>query len=130
VFAGGTVGDPGMITLRDSIIADNDRPAATSSNSFNCEKPFMDGTGNVQHVAHAGGTETQKCAAGITIADPMLGALMLNPGPSTMGLDLETMAIGAASPAAKIGMTQCQPIDERGLPRPMTMCAAGAFEPQ
>jgi hypothetical protein len=127
VFAGGTFGDPSAVTLTNSIVADNDRPAATSGNSFNCETPFMDGGGNLQHVAHAGGSETQKCAAGVIIADPKLGALMLNAGPSTMGLALETVAVGAGSAAIGLGHANCAAVDERGAMRG-TPCTSGAYE--
>ncbi len=59
--------------------------------------------------------------AGTTFADPLLGALTDNGGPT------KTIAPAANSPAAGVGKA-CPATDQRGNPRPADGCTAGAIE--
>jgi hypothetical protein len=63
----------------------------------------------------------------IPTADPLLGALADNGGPT------QTMALGAGSPAIDANTESCPPplIDQRGVARPQGVaCDIGAFELQ
>lgn len=70
------------------------------------------------------------CGGAILTADPLLGALANNGGPT------QTMALGAGSPAIDLGNAAfCPAIDQRGLARPidgdgdaLAVCDIGAFE--
>ncbi|HEU4382649.1 MAG TPA: right-handed parallel beta-helix repeat-containing protein [Anaeromyxobacteraceae bacterium] len=79
-----------------------------------CEQIHPDGGGNVEWPA---GTF---CTSGALVADPLLGALGPNGGPT------ETMVPGPGSPARGRGRA-CPPFDQRGQPRGAS-CAAGAVE--
>jgi predicted outer membrane repeat protein len=81
------------------------------------------GTGDLQWPkTHVVGTAADTpCVTGITFADPQLGALADNGGPT------QTLFPATASPAAGIG-TNCPSTDQRGQPRPSTGCTAGAVE--
>ena len=61
------------------------------------------------------------CTGSIKIADPMLGPLQDNGGPT------HTMLPAAGSPAIGAG-TNCAATDQRGMPRPAS-CTLGAVEP-
>jgi hypothetical protein len=56
-----------------------------------------------------------------TVADPMLGALGSNGGPTA------TLLPATGSPAAGLDTTACPPTDQRGNAR-ATPCTAGAVE--
>jgi hypothetical protein len=128
VFGAGTAGDPSAITLSNSIVADNAKPAASSNDAFNCEQAFKEGGGNVQHIAAAGGQENQRCTADIMVADPKLDILRTNPGPFvTNGIQLQTVSVASGSAAAGLGTMGCAPVDETGFAR-QTPCTAGAYE--
>ena len=60
------------------------------------------------------------CAPSITVADPQLGPLQDNGGPT------KTMLPASGSPAIGLG-TGCPPIDQRGNARP-SACTLGAVE--
>lgn len=62
------------------------------------------------------------CAPGVTAADPLLGELADNGGPT------KTILPGSGSPALGLGMN-CPPTDQRGNSRPSSGCALGAVEP-
>jgi predicted outer membrane repeat protein len=81
------------------------------------------GSGDLQwpkdHVVGTGADTA--CVTGITFADPELGALADNGGPTLTTLP------GASGPAAGAG-TACPPTDQRGQTRKSTGCTAGAVE--
>jgi hypothetical protein len=68
-----------------------------------------------------GGAADTACVTGITFADPMLGAIGANGGPTP------TMLPAVGSPALGIGQT-CPATDQRGNTRPATNCTSGAVE--
>jgi hypothetical protein len=106
-------GDTG-VTLRNTIVANNAH--GTMDSATNCSYAHGDGGNDLEWPS--GGTA---CAASVTFADPMLGALGENGGP------VETMQPAAGSPAVGAG-SDCPPTDARGLDRP-TACTLGAVEP-
>ncbi len=61
------------------------------------------------------------CVTGVTFADPMLGALGQNGGPTA------TLVPAAGSPALGAGQ-DCPATDQRGQPRPASGCTVGAVE--
>ncbi len=114
-------GQSGTLVLTSVVLANN-----TTDNAFSavaCHETFDDGGGNLQWPSTKNnGNPDTKCAAGITLADPLLEALADNGGPT------RTMALGATSPAVDLATT-CPAADQRGLPR-VGACDAGAFEHQ
>ena len=65
------------------------------------------------------------CGASVSSADPVLGALQNNGGPT------ETMALGASSPAINVFASCVVSTDQRGVARPQPSggnCDIGAFE--
>jgi hypothetical protein len=71
---------------------------------------------------HSMGTNPDNpCVTGIDFADPLLGTLGANGGPT------QTALPGAGSPAIGAGKG-CPATDQRGNPRPATGCTAGAVE--
>ena len=105
-------GDTG-VTLQNTIVANNTH--GTMDSATNCSYAHGDGGHDLQWPSGA-----TACAASVTFADPMLGALGDNGGP------VETMPPAAGSPAAGAG-TGCPPTDARGIDRP-TACTLGAVE--
>jgi CSLREA domain-containing protein len=85
----------------------------------NCDGTVTDGGTNLQFP----GTT---CSLSITSADPLLGPLANNGGPT------QTMAIGPGSPAIDANTEICPPTpatDQRGVTRPQgAACDIGAFE--
>jgi hypothetical protein len=105
-------GDTG-IKLQNTIIANN--VAGTLDSTTNCAQEHGSSGPNLQFPS--GGTQ---CTASITVADPTLGPLQDNGGPT------KTMLPASGSPAIGQG-TGCPPIDQRGNPRP-SACTLGAVE--
>jgi len=105
-------GDTG-VTLANCILADNVR--GTLDSTTNCAKTHGASGASLQFPA--GGT---MCAATVTIADPMLGPLQDNGGPT------RTMLPAAGSPAIAAG-ANCPTIDQRGNAR-AAACTLGAVE--
>lgn len=106
-------GDTGL-TLANTIVAGNLHGS-------------MDGSDNCTNEHGAAGADMQssgaghQCTASVTTADPQLGALADNGGPT------ETMLPAAASPAVGKG-TNCPSADQRGDARPSNGCTLGAVE--
>jgi parallel beta helix pectate lyase-like protein len=100
----------GNITVRNTIIAN---PAAGG----NCRTPITDGGNNIQFP-------DTSCAATAQLADPKLGPLQNNGGPTL------TQALLPGSAALDAGnTTTCTLIDQRGVPRPQgSACDIGAYE--
>ena len=101
-------GDTGLV-LKNTVVSNN-----TGWWGSGCDNLLGDGGGNVQW------TDEAPCTAGITIADPLLGALGANGG------ETETMVPGPTSPARGLG-SGCPDTDQRGEPRGEP-CMAGAVE--
>lgn len=111
------LGNGTATTLRNTIIS------ATAGNQ-NCYLyqggTLTDGGNNLQF----GGTQPNSCGASIPTADPQLGALANNGGPT------KTMALAAGSSAIDGGNNAtCSSIDQRSVARPIgPVCDIGAFE--
>jgi hypothetical protein len=123
IYAGGAIfnEDDGVSTLDDSILSNN-----TAQNQWglsqSCQNPLT-GAHNLQFPDPAQGSGSDiACTAGILVADPLLGTLADNGGPT------ETVALEAGSPAIDAG-EGCPELDQRGLPR-KGACDLGAFELQ
>jgi hypothetical protein len=106
----GAIFSTGLV-LTNTIIANN-----TAQYDPSCEAPPLAGSaGNVQWPSGS------LCTTSPKVADPMLGALGSNGGPTA------TMLPAAASPAAGLGTVDCPATDQRGNARAMP-CTAGAVE--
>jgi hypothetical protein len=105
--AGGIFGDG--LTLVNTVVANN-----TAQYTPTCDKKRTDGSGNLQWPNSA------LCTTSPTLADPLLGTLADNGGPT------ETMLPDASSPAKGIA-TGCPPTDQTGKAR-SEPCTAGAVE--
>lgn len=99
----------GGMTLVNTIVAGNSAMYRPS-----CDGARADGSGDLQWP------DGSLCTTGPLVADPLLGALGDNGGPTA------TMAPAAGSPAIGLG-TGCPPTDQRGRPRGEP-CTAGAVE--
>ena len=107
---GGAIFGTGL-TVTNTIIANN-----TAQYDPSCEAPPLAGSsGNLQWPSGS------SCTAAPLVADPMLGALGSNGGPTN------TLLPATGSPAAGLGTTGCPPTDQRGNTRGTT-CTAGAVE--
>jgi hypothetical protein len=106
-------GDTG-VTLQNTIIAGNAH--GTMDSATNCSYAHGDGGRDLQWPSGA-----TACAASVTFADPMLGALGDNGGP------VQTMQPAAGSAAVGAG-AGCPATDARGTTRPAA-CTLGAVEP-
>jgi hypothetical protein len=81
----------------------------------------MGGSNNIQWPdTRLSGNPDTPCTEDITFADPLLGDLADNGGPT------ETMALPEGSPALDAGHG-CPETDQRGEPRP-DPCDLGAYE--
>ena len=96
------------LVLQNTVVANN-----TANVPRGCNLPYA-GSGDLQFPAGA------LCTASPLVADPLIGLLADNGGPT------ETMLPGAASPARGLG-TGCPPTDQRGEAR-HEPCTAGAVE--
>ncbi len=122
-FNGGAIAGS-TITLRNTLFANN-----TSDWSIkimqHCTNALTDGGGNMQYPPknpNPNYWNETNCTAGITIADPNLGALASNGGTtSTRALPAGSPAINAGSPAS------CPGLDQRGYTR-AGACDVGAYE--
>lgn len=117
--SGGISAFGGTITLRNTIVSNN---VGTGQCSTAVGGSIVDGGGNLQFPDAA-------CGATIPVANPLLGALASNGGPT------QTMALGAGSPAIDAGvLANCQATDQRGqVPTDgngdtVVVCDSGAFE--
>lgn len=109
-----------IIRLRNSIVANN--PSGNCDVGLSAQ--IVDDGNNLQFPA-----ELVPCAATIPVADPLLGPLADNGGPS------ETMALFFGSPAIDAGdQATCPVLDQRGEARvdgnfdTVVTCDIGAFE--
>ncbi|MBK9758010.1 MAG: hypothetical protein IPO88_31745 [Nannocystis sp.] len=83
-------GEGGTVTLTNVVLADNS--TANEFSALACHETCQDGGGNVQwpDIKNNGNPDTP-CAAGVVFADPQLGPLADNGGPT------RTMALGPAA---------------------------------
>jgi hypothetical protein len=104
-------GTSGAMTLQNSLLAGN--------TPTNCGAGVVDGLHNI-------GFNDPSCPAGFADANPALGSLQNNGGPT------DTLALGAGSAALNQVPTtgaNCPATDQRGVTRPQgTACDIGAFE--
>jgi hypothetical protein len=117
-FAGALIGG-GSLTLVNTIIANN--TAGNAWNPVSCTDTAAGGDHDLQFPATqgSGGADTP-CVTGITFADPLLGPLQDNGGPTL------TIALLPGSPALGAG-AGCPPTDQRGTAR-TDGCDIGAFQ--
>lgn len=120
-FGGATTGGQGIV-LSNSVFDDNQ--AGNGYNPITCNTTMIEGGGNMQYpVLRAGsGSDypSSLCSSGAAVADPDLGALRDNGGPT------RTVTPNPGSPA--IGhVSGCLATDQRGRMRGAP-CTIGAFE--
>jgi predicted outer membrane repeat protein len=122
-FNGGAIAGK-TVTIKDTLFANN-----TSANPWNimqhCTDALTDAGSTMQFPPRNPNpnfwNETN-CSASVTIADPKLGPLANNGGPT------RTMALLAGSPARNAG-AGCPATDQRGVARPQgSACDIGAYE--
>jgi hypothetical protein len=117
-FGGGLVGGSGL-TLKNTIIANN--TAGNEWNPVSCTDTASAGDHDLQFpLKESSGQADKPCVAGITMADPLLGPLQDNGGPT------KTMALMPGSPAIGTG-AGCPATDQRGQPR-TGACDVGAYQ--
>ncbi|HEX6273097.1 MAG TPA: right-handed parallel beta-helix repeat-containing protein [Polyangiaceae bacterium] len=97
------------LTLTNTIVSGN-----TAMYTPGCNAEHASGGGNLQFPGGA------PCTVAPLVADPLLGALDANGGPT------QTLVPSAGSPAIGLG-TECPPTDQRGEAR-AEPCTAGAVE--
>jgi hypothetical protein len=110
--AGTGLFDGGNVTLENSLIVGN--TAGPLEGETQCDHTHTGADANMQT------TGAPNCTSSVIIADPELGPLRNNGGPS------DTMAPAAGSPAIGKGMN-CAAQDQRGQPR-KSSCTLGAYE--
>jgi predicted outer membrane repeat protein len=120
VHSGGAIfnEDSDSVSIRNSILASN-----TAANEWGLDqscRDTMQGSDIIQWPAPEG--NDLPCVPGATGADPLLGPLTDNGGPTS------TMALESSSPAIDAGQ-DCAQSDQRGMPR-SGVCDLGAFEVQ
>ncbi|MBN2370849.1 MAG: hypothetical protein JXO72_10195 [Vicinamibacteria bacterium] len=115
-------------TLRASIVANNVSSTGVYdwNLGMNCSSALIDGGFNLQFPArNPSYYNDSDCIDGITIAEPMLGPLADNGGPTMTHAPLD------GSPALNAVTSGCPPpaADQRGVTRPQNgACDAGAHE--
>jgi hypothetical protein len=125
-FNGGAVAGGASVTVKNTLFADNtaDWPIKIMQH---CTAALNDGGGNMQYPPknpNPNYYNETNCTAAIAIANPQLGALAQNGGPTkTLALPPGSPAVDALAPAA------CPAADQRGIGRPQgAKCDIGAFE--
>ena len=117
-FCGAIIGGNG-ITLINSIVANN--TAGNAWNPVSCTDACAGGDHDLQYPAkRASGQDDNVCVTGIAFADPLLGSLSDNGGPT------QTQALLASSPAIGAG-ANCPDQDQRGVAR-QGRCDVGAYQ--
>jgi hypothetical protein len=117
-FGGGIIGGSG-ITLRNTIVANN--TAGNAWNPITCTDTCAGGDHDLQFPSkRSSGQDDNACVIGITFADPLLGVLSDNGGPT------QTLALLPSSPAIGAG-ANCPEVDQRGQKR-IGRCDVGAYQ--
>lgn len=111
-MAGGDTG----VTLQNTLVAGNTK--GTMEGEVSCDQTHTGAGANMEYP----GDSNSPCTSSVIVADPQLGPLQDNGGPT------ETMAPAAGSPAIGKG-SACPANDQTGAPR-KTACTLGAFEVQ
>ena len=129
-FANGVTGTLANVTVAgntgDGLFAGDANVVLQNSIVANNVRGTLDGTTNCAKAHGASGPSLQfpgagtLCTASITVADPLLGPLQDNGGPT------KTMLPAAGSPAIGMGAS-CPMIDQRGMTR-ASACTLGAVE--
>jgi hypothetical protein len=114
-FDGGIAFGSTGVTLTNSIVADN--TVGNAYNPINCGAPLSDGGSDIEYPKSPGNSQ---CTPTVLLADPQLGPLTNNGGPT------ETMLPASGSPAIGLGRS-CPATDQRGQPR-AAHCTTGAVE--
>ena len=113
---GGLVTAAGTAHVRNSIVANNTR---VSSAPRNCEVV----SGSTLFASGANLSNSAECGPGFSVAEPLLGALADNGGPT------KTHALLFGSPAIDLGTNCTEATDQRYVSRPQgSTCDVGAFE--
>ena len=110
-------------TMVNTIIANNKtlRIVQNTTIDNNCNNLLTNIGGSIQFPAKTSIIGDHDCASSIKMANPMLGPLQDNGGPT------KTEALLAGSPAINYGLAAyCLPFDQRGYIRPGT-CDSGAY---
>jgi hypothetical protein len=119
-FGGALVGG-GSLTIQDTILSGN--TAGNEWNPVSCTDTAAGGAHDLQYPPkEASGQADKPCVTGVTMADPLLGPLQDNGGPT------QTMALMPGSPAIGAG-SGCPMTDQRGQPR-TGACDIGAYQHQ
>jgi predicted outer membrane repeat protein len=118
---GAAIGGGTALTIDNTLFSGN--TSMDCGAPMACQDGASTGAANLQfpqkHLVCS--NDDAACAAGITFADPLLGALGDHGGPT------QTLVPGAGSPAIGLGKG-CPATDQRGKARPSEGCTAGAVE--
>jgi hypothetical protein len=109
-LAGGDTG----VTLENMLVAANTK--GSLEGEVSCDHTHAGAGSNIEFP----GDPSSPCTSAVIVADPMLGPLQANGGPT------QTMVPAAGSPAIGKG-TSCPPADQTGQAR-KTACTLGAVE--
>jgi hypothetical protein len=115
----GLFGGPN-ITLENCLIAGNTVGAMCGEGEAQCDHTHDADAGAAVAGANMQTSGTPNCTPSVVVADPELGVLQNNGGPT------DTMAPAAGSPAIGKGVN-CPPQDQRGQTR-KSPCTLGAYE--
>jgi len=110
------------LTVRNTIISNEAENEYTPLNCMGSSFASPPGTGEKNIQWPNGMKDDMDCTPGITRADPMMGTLADNGGPTL------TLMPQSGSPAIGMG-TSCPPTDQRGQVRDAATCTLGAMEP-
>lgn len=122
-FGGGIAGGSPSLLLGNTIIANN--TVGNGYNPINCTQKLGNLGGNLQYPLTRQGWGSDDpialCSDGVIKADPLLGSLQNNGGPTL------TTAPASNSPTAGQGRSNCPATDQRGQTR-KNPCTLGAYE--
>ncbi len=122
-FGAGIAGGNANVLLGNTIIANN--IVGNGYNPISCTQKLGNLGGNLQYpiIRQGGGSDDPNalCSDGVTEADPLLGPLKNNGGPTI------TIVPASNSPAANQGYNNCSTTDQRGQTR-KSPCTLGAYE--
>jgi hypothetical protein len=116
-YTGGGIQGGSGVTLRNTIVANNDAVGFASPFQDQCSATFTNGGGVLEFPAN-----NPSCASGVVVANPLLAPLASNGGFAP------THLLQAGSPAIDAGSCVVG-TDQRGIPRPQgPACDLGAVE--
>ncbi|MBI9050144.1 MAG: right-handed parallel beta-helix repeat-containing protein [Anaerolineaceae bacterium] len=122
----------GLYLDMDANVSITNTILANSSSGYDCYRYYANVLTNTANLVETNAPQPYKCAFPVISADPALGRLQDNGGPT------RTMAIGSDSPALDAGDNSvCESTDQRGYSRPVdgdgdhsSVCDIGAYELQ